>query len=100
MLKHKVEIYVPINTPKQEKVMQDVFRFFCEMFGGASVNPVLSGWIDGKGTLVTDKIGIIYSYVPVLTKARRLVKKTAVEVRKKLNEDAVTVVIDGEASFY
>ena len=101
MLKHKVEIYIPINTSKQEKVRDAVFQMFCEEFGGATVNPVLGGWMDVKGHLVTDKIGIVYSYVPAITPiVSKMLKKIAVEVREKLHEDAVTLVIDDAAEFY
>ena len=101
MLKHKVEIYVPMNTPKQQKIQDVVFKMFCEEFGGATVNPVLGGWIDAKGNLVTDKIGIVYSYVSGITPVvSKMLKKIAIEVREKLHEDAVTLVIDNVAKFY
>ena len=101
MLNHKVEIYVPMNNPEQEQMRDAVFQMFCEEFGGATINPVLSGWIGGEGNLVTDKIGIVYSYVSVITPVvSKLLKKIAIEVREQLNQDAVTLVIDGKAGFY
>ena len=101
MLKYKVELYVPMNTPEQEKVLTDVFERFCIKFGSATVNPVLGGWIDDKGVLVTDKIGIVYSYTDILMFGEKnWLKKVAVEVREKLNEDAVTLIMNGEADFY
>lgn len=98
MLKHKIEIYVPNNTPDQYKVMMEVFEKFCKKFGEATINPVLGGWIDNKGKLITDKIGIVYSYSNTFNKA--WVKALAIHVREKLEEDAVTAVIDGNAEFY
>ena len=101
MLKHKVEIYIPINTLKQEKVRDSVFQMFCEEFGGATVNPVLGGWIDAKGNIITDKIGIVYSYVSEITPiVGKMLKRIAVEVREKLHQDAITLVIDNAAEFY
>lgn len=101
MLNHKVEIYVPMNNPEQEQMRDAVFQMFCEEFGGATINPVLGGWIGGEGNLVTDKIGIVYSYVSVITPVvSKLLKKIAIEVREQLNQDAVTLVIDGKAGFY
>jgi len=59
------------------------------------------GRIDGNGGLVTDKIGIVYSYVPLITEeVKRTIKGLAVEVRELLHEDAITIVIDNEAEFY
>lgn len=98
MLKHKVEIYIPNNNPKQEKVMMRVFKAFCKAFGGASINPVLGGWIDGKGQLITDKIGIVYSYTDKIKPAK--LKALAISVREEMLEDAITVVIDDQAEFY
>ena len=101
MLNHKVEMYVPMNNPEQEAVLKDVFQRFCKEFGGATVNPVLGGWIDDKGKLVTDKIGIVYSYASILMFGEKhMLKKLAVEVRETLKEDAITLVMDGEAEFY
>lgn len=101
MLAHKVEIYIPRNTDEQEMALKNVFIAFCQRFGGGSVNPVLGGWIDMNGALVTDKIGIVYSYTKKLTTAdTKFVKGLAVEARETLREDAITVVIDGVADFY
>jgi hypothetical protein len=101
MMKYKVELYVPMNNSEQEAVLQDVFKRFCRKFGGATINPVLGGWIDDKQELVTDKIGIVYSYTSILMFGEKnWLKKLAVEIREKLKEDAVTLVMDGEADFY
>jgi hypothetical protein len=101
MLKHKIEIYIPMNNPEQEDVLRDVFERFCRDFGGATINPVLGGWIDDKRRLVTDKIGIVYSYTAAaMFGEKHWLKKLAVEVRETLKEDAITLVIDGEADFY
>lgn len=101
MLKNKIEIYVPSNTETQKRVVQNVFKTFCKAFGGATVNPVMGGWIDDKGDLITDKIDIVYAYVPTLTREIKLFAgELAVSVRKELNEDAVTLVINDRAAFY
>lgn len=101
MLKHKVELYVPANTPKQQKMVDTVFRAFCEEFGGATVNPVLGGWIDGKGKLITDKISIVYAYADCLNQVRKkFLKLLASSVRSTLEEDAILMVIDDKAEFY
>ena len=101
MLKFKVEIYVPMNTPEQNKVLNKVFKTFCKKFGGATVNPVLGGWVDSSNKLVTDKIGIVYSYVPELTSGvKNFVRDTAINVRETLKEDAVTAVMNDRAEFY
>ena len=99
-LKHKVEIYVPINTSSQKEVMNETHRKFVFKFGGATVNSVLGGW-ENNGLLVIDEIGIVYSYVAKITPAiRKFVRDEAIRVRKELNEDAITVVIDGVCNFY
>lgn len=101
MHNHKIEIYIPRNTNEQELTMTAVFESFCQKFGGATVIPSLSGWIDNKGNLVTNKIGIIYSYVPEVTKEiEKFLKGLAVEVRESLKEDAITLIIDNKADFY
>lgn len=101
MLKHKIEIYVPMNTPEQEKVLYKVFEQFCIEFGGATINPVLGGWIDSNQKVVADKIGIVYSYAETLTRVTRLfLKKLTVRVREDLKEDTIMLVMDGNAEFY
>lgn len=101
MLKHKVEIYIPMNTPEQEQVLYRVFKQFCIEFGGATINPVLGGWMDSNQKVVADKIGIVYSYVNTLTRVTRLfLKKLAMQIREDLNEDTIMLVMDGNAEFY
>ena len=101
MLKHKIEIYIPMNNLEQEKVRDEVFKRFCKEFGGATINPVLGGWIDDQGALITDKIAIVFSYVSAITPVvNKMVKTLAIEVRESLKEDAITLVIDGKADFY
>ncbi len=100
VLRHKVEIYVPINNPEQEGVMKELMVRFSETFGGATMNPVLGGWVMEDGTLVTDKIGIVYSYVESVTfPMRKRLRKWAMMVAAELKEEAVTLVIDGGAVF-
>ena len=101
MLKHRVEMYVPMNTTEQEKELEEVFKLFCETFGGATVNPVVVGWVDAKGILIKDKIGIIHSFAEKLTpEIKDMLKGLAIVVRNKLNEDCILLVINGEAEFY
>lgn len=101
MLKHRVEIYIPMNTSEQSKVMDEVFYEFCKWFGGATVNPVVGGWVDSKGTLVKDKIGIIHSFVEkVDLETKQKLKKLALNVRDQLGEDCILLVLDGNAEFY
>ena len=100
MLKNKVEMYVPMNTLKQEKELERVFKLFCKFFGGATVNPVVGGWIDAKGILIKDKIGIIYAYTNITSALKDAVKELAIVTRNNLNEDCILLVIDGKAEFY
>ena len=101
MLKHRVEIYIPMNTPKQIGVMDDVFYRFCKEFGGATVNPVVGGWVDAEGKLIKDKIGIIHSFVEKADlKTEQKLKELAIEVRDTLKEDCILLVLDGDAEFY
>lgn len=101
MLKHKIELYVPVNTVGQQKVALNAFKTFCKAFGAATINPVIGGGIDEKGVLVSNKINIVYSYVSILSKKnRQFAEEMAVSVRKELKEDAVTLVIDDVADFY
>ena len=101
MLKHKIEIYVPMNDLSQINVRDNVFRMFCKEFGGATINPVLGGWMDDKGSLITDRIGIVYSYVSEITPAvKKMLEKMAIGIRESLKEDAITMVIDGKVDFY
>ena len=101
MLKYRVEMYVPMNTPEQEKEFERVFKVFCKVFGGATVNPVVSGWVDSKGILIKDKIGIIHSFGASLTlKMKKSLQDLAITVRDNLNEDCILLVINEEAEFY
>ena len=101
MLKHRIEMYIPMNTPEQGKVMDEVFYKFCKWFGGATVNPVVGGWVDPKGTLIKDKIGIIHSFVEKADlKTEQKLKKLALNVRDQLGKDCILLVLDGNAEFY
>ena len=101
MLKHRIEIYIPMNTPEQSKVMDEVFYKFCKWFGSAIVNPVVGGWVDPKGQLIKDKIGIIHSYVEKADlKTEQKLKKLAVKVRDELGEDCILLDLDGTVEFY
>ena len=97
---HKIEIYVPNNDETQRNEVTRVFRGFAERFGGASIIKAVGGWVMDDGTLATDEIAIVYSFIRLITPAiQKSLRLEAERVRDTLGEEAVTIVIDGGVRF-
>ena len=100
LLKSKVEIYIPVNNDKQIEVARDTMRSFCKEYGGATTIKAMGSWIMKDGFLALDDIAIIYSFVPRITpQIKKFVRLEAMRVREFLEEEAITIVLNGVVEF-
>lgn len=100
VLRHKIEIYIPVNTKEQQHAFDQVFKAFATKFGGATALPAVGGWVMKDGTLATDNISILYSFVGRITpEIKRLLRLEASIVRDMLGEEAITIVYDNMVEF-
>jgi len=100
VLKSKIEMYLPVNDESQQETFDKLFKAFATAFGGATALPAVGGWIMKDGTLATDNISILYSFVGRITPAiKKWLRLEASIVRDMLGEEAITIVYDGVVEF-
>jgi hypothetical protein len=112
IMTNRIEIYVPstINsegiTKKQtEKEFQKetlkTIGLFSSLFGGATYDAANGAWIMQNGNLVTEKVNIVYSFCgPISLKQHfKQILKEANRIKTDLGQEAVTVVVNGQAMF-
>lgn len=102
----KWAIYVPSTMNVNEhidntKEVERIIGELSDLFGGATATPALGGWRCNDGSVVTEKVTIVYAYCTselsvehadeVLTIARRICRE--------FNQEAVTVEYNGQIAF-
>lgn len=107
-LPHKVSVYVPSTTDVREsldseaanKVVDSVRRYLANLFGGATAVSAEGSWVAQDGTLVTEKVTIVYAFTPQLTRAQLLdIKRYATQLKRELGQEAIAVEIDSKLFF-
>ena len=112
VMTNRVEIYVPstINgggiTKKQtekdfQKETLKTIGLFSSLFGGATYDDAVGAWIMQNGKLVTERVNIVYSFCkPIALKQHfKQILKEANRIKAELGQEAVTVVVNGQAMF-
>ncbi|MDY7043655.1 hypothetical protein RVS70_05490 [Virgibacillus sp. M23] len=106
MLKKKVIVYVP-STMEVDKeadvsdILQHTVRELASIAGGATVEEVKGYWVAEDGSLVEEKIYQVHVFYEdekenkVITKA----KDVARYIKEKLQQEAVSVEINGTLNF-
>jgi len=97
----KLEIYVPSSRhPNLKEVTYEIKETFSSMFGGYTVQDVTGGWVNRRGELVEEPIQIIYIYHGETEFIlEELMESLALNVKEKLQQEAVMIVIDGKQEF-
>lgn len=106
MLKHKFSIYVPstvnINetTDNTEKV-RETLVFLSGLFGGATSTAASGAWVSDSAGLVVEDVTICYAFCSFwqMLRNRKTVKAYAARIREEMQQDAVSVEIDGRLLF-
>ena len=107
-LSHKVELYVPsvgqdgikLDRAAIEYAIMSVADKLTELFGGATTTPAFGYFKHMDGKVTTEGVNIVFAYAQELTDvAIEAVIKTAETLKKQLNQEAVMIVLDGEAYF-
>lgn len=107
-LTHSVSITVPgtsgPDTPATAETVQFwksyTMRELSAIFGGCTATPGAGAWIDGNGKLISETVTVCTSYAADVTpEDAQHVKRIAETLRAGMDQDAITVTIDGAAGF-
>jgi len=100
MLSQKYAVYVPgtkdVDRPlppeeRKEWTLATVRRM-ASVFGGATAQEAMGGWIAEDGQLVVENVSIVYSYAAVKTvEYEAHVRSIASWLAQELRQEAVTV---------
>ena len=112
VMTNRVEIYVPstINcngkTKQQteQRHQKETFKtinLFSSLFGGATYDAAVGAWIMQNGKLVTERVHIVYSFCKPITLKQNFnqILQEAKRIKAELGQEAVTVVVNGQAMF-
>ena len=103
---NKVSIYVPstvninqrINNKKQ---VVSIIKQMSLLFGGATLYKCTGGWVTDTGDIVTERINIVYSFCDKKSLQNNLsnVINICQQIKKDMKQEAVTLEINGKATF-
>jgi hypothetical protein len=106
---HEFQIYIP-NTFDVDGAISAEFRAdllvkvqvaFSQEFGGFTITEAVGGWVSANGQLVTEQVTIVSSSADEITPRRlRLVRQVALAVKHQLQQEAVSVRVDGTLFFF
>ena len=100
MLTAKYAVYVPgtknvdhpLATDERREWTLAVIEKMSYVFGGATSQEALGGWISESGQLVVENVAIVYSYAPAKTaEYESHVRNIAAWLAAELNQEAVSV---------
>ena len=103
---NKVSIYVPstvninqrINNNKQ---VMDTIKQMSLLFGGATSYKCTGGWVADNSEIVTERVNIVYSFCSKKSLQDNLPKVINIcqQIKKDMQQEAVTLEINGKATF-
>ncbi len=106
MLSHKFSIYVPstMDTNKETdntKKVNETLSFLSSLFGGATKTDAFGAWVSATAGLVTEKVSLCYAYCSLIDKYKHIkkVKEFARNLKNEMNQEAVSLEIDGKLLF-
>ena len=108
MLNKKIAIYVPstfwnkpIPQTLHDEYVEKAARIFSSLFGGATAQKASGFWKNCDGELVCENITIIYAFTDAdgLENHKNDIIDFALRIGKELNQECVSVEIDGELLF-
>lgn len=102
-----VAVYVPSTWGVNKPLSSEVHKLFMELsvkalserFGGATATPGYGGWVSREG-LVMEPVWIVRAYTKSLTDSDLdFLYKHAEELKNRLQQEAVSVEVNGELNF-
>lgn len=107
-LEHRITVYVPGTTSVDQELTEEehaayvntTVKTLSELFGGATAQPAMGGWISDQGNLVTEPVTLVHSFAAELSVAQlQAVRQLAQSIARGLGQEAVAVVIDDAMNF-
>lgn len=105
-LDSKIAVYVPstqnVSSACDNSMMvKKVLSQMCTLFGGASSNDVMGGWISDDKGLIIEKVTIVYSYCTKQQAEENLaqVYKICQMVKKEMAQECVTLEYNNQVAF-
>ena len=102
----KVSIYVPstVNVNEQTDNSAQVKRTITElaqMFGGATASKAVGGWVCANGETVLEEVTIVYSFCSSAQLQENFAKVYAIaeRIKTEMNQEAVTLEVNGQVKF-
>ena len=106
MFSHKFSIYVPStvdvnNAVDNTAAVSDCLAFLSSQFGGATALAASGAWVSEAAGLVSESVTICYAFTNLrgLLGRRRAVLDYARKLCKDMQQEAVSVEIDGRLYF-
>lgn len=106
-LHHAVAVYVPSTYRDKpapaaavEEAVAYTLRELAARFGGATAYTARGAWIDARGALIEEAVTVCRSFAETVTpEDADAVAEIAERIREEMQQDAVTIEIDGAAGF-
>lgn len=104
-LSSSVKFYVPSTVFNKvidnKKHVKEVATLFSKLFGGATVTDAFGYWIDKNGELIPEPTKIVYSFCTGedLKNGIEEVVKKAKNLKKELEQEAISLEVNGELYF-
>ena len=107
-LEHVVKIYVPSTVKGDIPITEEAHQKFVDQamtklsgwFGGATAIPGQGAWVDDKGTLIKEKVTIVYAFAETLDKdAINKVAAYAKQLKEDLSQSSISLEVDGKLYF-
>ena len=103
---NKVSIYVPstVNVNQRtnnKKQVMDTIKKMSILFGGATSYKCTGGWITDSGDIVTEQVNIVYSFCDKQSLHNNLANVINIcqQIKKDMAQEAVTLEVNGKATF-
>lgn len=107
-LSNIVRIYVPSTIDVNKKLDQTkidyyndlVLKTLSKLFGGATMQEGMGGWLDQKGNIVKENVTIVYSYASTINDEieNQLVQLCEI-LLKDLSQESIALEINGNMNF-
>ena len=105
-LDSKVSIYVPSTQNVSEhcdnsEQVKKVITELAQMFGGATASEAVGGWVCENGETVLERVTIVYSFCTSEQLRQHFddVYGIAQRIKKEMQQEAVTLEINGQVKF-
>ena len=103
---NKVSIYVPSTVNVNQRINNNkqvlsIIKQMSLLFGGATSYKCTGGWVADNGDIVTERVNIVYSFCDKKSLQDNLSKVINIcqQIKKDMQQEAVTLEINGKATF-